>query len=119
MGEIERTNCTVKDQCRDFFNTLPFDQMQGQMVAELVFSAVFWLNAFHPLRHLLNNLSPRTILTGRSLDYKKHCKHEFGLYVQTNKATNNTMAPRTIGAISLWPTGNDQGRWYYLSISTG
>jgi len=29
------------------------------------------------------------------------------------------MAPRTIGAISLRPTGNEQGVQYFYSLSTG
>ena len=29
------------------------------------------------------------------------------------------MAPRTIGALALRPTGNEQGGWFYLSLSTG
>jgi hypothetical protein len=29
------------------------------------------------------------------------------------------MTPRTIGALALWPTGNVQGTWYFMSLSTG
>ena len=58
-------------------------------------------------------------MTGQTIDFLKHCKHEFGAYVQTHKATTNTMAPCTIGAIPLRPTGNEQGGWYYLSLNTG
>ena len=29
------------------------------------------------------------------------------------------MAPRTIAALALRPTGNKQGGWFYLSLSTG
>ena len=119
VGEIERTNRTVKERCRGVYNTLPFNKLPGRLVAELVSSTVFWLNALHPGVHLLNNLSPRTLVTGRTIDYKRHCKHEFGAYVQTHEATDNTMAPRTIGAIALRPTGNEQGGWFYLSLSTG
>ena len=106
VGEIERTNSTVKERCRGIFNTIPFKRMPGRMIAELFYAAVFWLNSFHPSKHLLNNLRPRTIMTGRTIDFKKHCKHEYGAYVQTHEATYNTMAPRTIGAIALRPTGN-------------
>eukprot|EP00957_Ditylum_brightwellii_P170117 12948728-Ditylum_brightwellii.AAC.1 len=72
IGEIERTNRTVKEWCRDIYNTIPFKRMPGRMIAEMVYAAVFWLNAFHPSKHLLNRLSPRTIMTGRTIDYKKH-----------------------------------------------
>ena len=63
IGEIKRTNRTVKELCQGIYNTLPFKQLPGQMIAEMVYAAVFWLNAFHPNRDLLHNLSPRLIMT--------------------------------------------------------
>ena len=119
VGEIERTNRTVKERCRGIFNTIPFKKLPARMIGELVFTTTFWLNAFHPSRHLLHKISPRTLLTGRTIDYNTHCKHEFGAYVQTHESTNNTMAPRTIAVLALRPTGNKQGGWFYLSLSTG
>jgi hypothetical protein len=29
------------------------------------------------------------------------------------------MTPHTIGALALWPMGNVQGTWYFMSLSTG
>jgi hypothetical protein len=29
------------------------------------------------------------------------------------------MTPRTIGALTLHPTGNAQGTWYFMSLSMG
>ena len=77
------------------------------------------LNGLHPAEDMLKNLSPRTIVIGRTIGFNKHCKHELGAYIQTHEATDNTMALRTIGALALRPTGNEQGGWFYLSISTG
>ena len=54
-------------------------------------------------------VSPRTIITGIRLEVKNHCKTEFGSYVQTHEAHDNSMAPRTICASTLCPTGNEQG----------
>jgi len=39
--------------------------------------------------------------------------------VQTHEDHNNSMAPRTTGAISLRPTGNFQGGYYFYSLNTG
>ena len=64
-------------------------------------------------------MSPQTIMTGQIIDYKKHCKFQFGQYVQTHEEHDNSMNPQTIGAITLHPTGNAQGSFYFLSISTG
>ena len=52
VGEIERTNHTVKEQCRGIFNTLPFDQMPGQMVAELTIQCGFMVKHIPSLASL-------------------------------------------------------------------
>ena len=54
VGEIEQTNRTIKERCRGIYNTLPFTKLPGRLVAEMVHSTVFWLNAFHPAEDLLH-----------------------------------------------------------------
>jgi hypothetical protein len=71
------------------------------------------------LAGISKELSPRTIITGGHLDYIKHCKCEFGEYVQVHEPHNNSMASCTVGALALRPTGNVQGSHYFLSLSTG
>ena len=56
---------------------------------------------------------------GKRITYDKHCKLEFGTYVQTHKKHNNSMDSRTSGAIALRPSGNEQGGHYFLSLHTG
>jgi hypothetical protein len=58
-------------------------------------------------------------MTGLRIDYHKHCQLEFGEYVQTHEHHNNSMEPRTIGAIALRPTGNIQGGHYFFNLLTG
>ena len=53
------------------------------------------------------------------MDYNKHCKYEFGQYVQVHDQHDNTMLPRTTGALALRPTGNAQGNFYFFSLTTG
>jgi hypothetical protein len=50
--------------------------------------------------------------SARKLDFSKHCKLEFGAYVQAHEDHDNTMATRTTGAIALRPTGNAQGGYF-------
>ena len=64
-------------------------------------------------------MSPRSIITGEDINYEQHCKLEFGEYVQTHEESDNSMASRTTGAISLRPTGNKQGGYFFFSLSTG
>ena len=39
--------------------------------------------------------------------------------MQTHKEHDNSMSPRTVGALALRPTGNAQGSFYFMSLSTG
>ena len=109
VGKIERQNRTVKERVRGIYNMLPFKKMPGQLITEMVYTAVFWLNTFYFARHTLSDLSPRTISTGLTVDFNKHCKQKFSTYVQTHEDTNNTMRMRTVKALALSPTSNEQG----------
>jgi len=46
-------------------------------------------------------LSSRIIDTGVTIFYDKHCRVSFGAYVQVHKPNNNSLMPRTSGAIAL------------------
>ena len=89
------------------------------MVIEMVQHAVFWLNAFPHTNGVSTTLSPRSIMTGRGVDHTKHCKYEFGQYVQVHDQHDNTMLPTTTGAITFQPTGNAQGNYYCLAKQQG
>jgi hypothetical protein len=119
VPEIERRIRTVKERTRCIYNTLPFNQMPPRIVIEMVYSSNFWLNSFPPEDGVSVELSPRAIIAGLEINYEKHCQIEFGSYVQTHEEHNNSMASRTTGAIALRPTGNEQGGYYFFSLSTG
>ena len=101
------------------YNTLPFSRMPDRLVIEMVYAGVFWLNSFPSTGGISETLSPREIVLRQTLDYNKHCKLEFGSYVQTHEQHNNSMATRTTGAIALRPTGNAQGGHDFMSLTTG
>jgi hypothetical protein len=71
------------------------------MIVEMVFLSVFWLNAFQHKHGILPTISPRTIVTGKHINYTIHCCTEFGQYVQTHEKHNSSMDTRTIGALAL------------------
>ena len=60
-------------------------------------------------------------MTGIKLDYSKHCRLPFGSYVQVHDEPSPTNSPtaRTVGAITLGPTGNLQGGYKFLNLRTG
>ena len=119
VGDIERYIRTVKERMRAIYNTLPFRKVPGRLVIEMAKTAVFWLNVFPPFGGASRDLSPRTILTGQKVDYKRHCRFQFGEYAQTHEEHDNSMNPRTVGALALRPVGNGQGSFYFLSVTTG
>jgi hypothetical protein len=119
VPEVERHIRTIKECARCVYNTMPFTKIPGRMIVELIYYSVFWLNSFPAKDGVSNTLSPRAIITGSNIDFHKHCKLEFGLYVQAHKEHDNTMAARTTGAIALRPTGNAQGGYFLYSLSTG
>jgi hypothetical protein len=117
--DIERCICTIKERTRCTYTMAPFEHFSPSMIIEMVFLAVFWLNGFpHPLG-ISQVLSPRTIVTGLTINYTKHCRIEYGQYVQTHEKHDNTMVTQTIGALALRPTGNQQGGYYFYSLMSG
>ena len=119
VGDIEGFIRTIKEWMRATYNTLSYRNMPPRLVIEMAQHAVFWLNAFPHANGIAGNRSPRAIITGVQLDYNRHCRHQFGEYVQTHEEHDNTMAPRTVGALALYPTGNTQGSFQFFSLSTG
>ena len=119
VGDIEQYIRTVKERMQAIYNTLPFHKIPAWLVIEMAKTAMFWLNAFPAAGEASQDLSPRTILTGQQVDYKRHCHFQFGEYTQTHEEHNNSMNPRTVGAIALRPVGNGQGSFYFMSITTG
>ena len=65
--------------------------------------------------------SPREIITGMKMDYKRDCRLEFGEYVEVHdKPTpTNGMKSCTGPCVALGPTGNIQGTYKFMDIKTG
>ena len=119
VRNIKRYIRMVKERMRAIYNTLPFQKIPARLIIEMAKTAVFWLNGFPAAGGASQDLRPRTILTGQQVDYKHHCRFQFGEYTQTHEEHNNSMNPRMVGAIALRPVGNSQGSFYFLSITTG
>ena len=103
---IERYIHTIKDRSRLVWSTLPFKKVPVRMIIDLVATSVFWFHVFPHHDSISTTMSPREILTGITLDYNHHCKHQYGDYVKTHDQHDNTMSLRTIFYIALRPTGN-------------
>jgi len=66
-----------------------------------------------------SSISLRGLITGQVIRFDQHCQLEFGMYMQVHESHNNSMLPRTSGALALWPSGNVQGGHYFFSLNTG
>ena len=120
VGEVERSIRTIKERVRADVHSMPFKRLPKMMVVELVRRAVLVLNQFPAQDGVSDTLSPLTIMTGKPSPDYHNMKVEFGTYVhvfEDNSPTNNNKS-RTTGAIALNPTGNVQGDYHFMSLTT-
>ena len=98
---------------------LPYRRLPKIMIVELVAMATRCLNGFPKEDGVSEHMSPLSIVTGRPrVDYNR-IPLEFGAYVQLLDRSVNTIRSRTIGAIALNPTGNENGAYRFMSLKTG
>ena len=111
VPEIKRRIRVVKERCRDTLHGLPFTQIPNILMMHIVFNFVNMLNYFPTKGGISNTLSPKTIISGETLYYKKYLCLQLGQYCHVHKedSPRNSLATRTIGAICLGPSGNLQG----------
>ena len=106
--EIKQLNHTLKEQVREIYNTLTFNNIPGRMIVDIAALVIFWINALPPSPYVGGNLIPRQIITGLTTDYTKHCRLQFDEYARVHKSHKNNMQEQTTGDIFLRPTGNAQ-----------
>ena len=80
VPEVEIHIQVIKEHMRAHRANLPFHSFTRLMTIELTKHVVVLLNAFLPKSGLSKTYSPRTIMTGKALDWKKSCKLHFGAY---------------------------------------
>ena len=121
VGEIERSNRTVKERARACVHGLPFRRIPKLVVVSVVADVVRCLNMLPAPTGVSPTLSPLSIVTGAPAPDYASMKLEFGSYVQLfdDADPTNTLRSRTFGAISLTPTGNLGGDYFFLSLASG
>jgi hypothetical protein len=110
----------VDEWSRAAQHSLPFQQIPKLLMIHIVLNAVKMLNFFSTKGGISNTLSPKTIMFGETLDYKKHLSLQVGQYCQVHEEDTlcNSPSPRTKGAISLGPSGNLQGGYKFMALNT-
>jgi hypothetical protein len=121
VPDIERRIRVVKERSRAARHSLPFNRIPKLLTVYIVFTAVKLLNHFPPKGGISDSISPKTIMTGETLDYKKHLNLQLGAYYQVHEddTPRNSQAARSQGAICLAPSGNLQGGYRFLNLTTG
>ena len=122
VGDVERSIRIVKEGTCCHVHRLPYERYTKLMVMGCVTKSIKGSNQLPSTNGLSKEISPSTMITGKlGPDYNQICKLNFGDYVQAyrrNGATNTNNA-RSVGAIALFPSGNDQNGWYFMSLATG
>jgi hypothetical protein len=118
---VERPICTTKERTKCLIQGLPFKRIPRAIIRAAIENANKSLNQFPTKKGVSDTLSPLTIMTGRPNPNHNDMKIEFGAYAQVYEdgGPTNTVRARTTGPIALTPTGNAQGGYYFLSLTTG
>ena len=119
VPEAERSIRRMKVTMRATAHGLPYCCVLKLMIIELVAMATRCLNGFPKDDGVSEHMSPHSIVAGQArMDYNK-IPLEFGSYIQLLDHSVNTICSRTIGAIALNPTGDENGTYCFMSLKTG
>ncbi len=117
---IEHRIRVVKERVQSVHYSLPFKSIPIRMLTHMIFFTVKMLNYFPVKGGISMQYSPKTIMSGHTLNYKQ-CSLPFGTYCQVHEEDGqcNSIAARTQGALSLGPSMNRQGSQLFFSLNTG
>jgi hypothetical protein len=120
IPEIKQRIRVVKERLCLSRHSLPFNRIPRLLTIHIVFIAVKLLNHFPPKGGISETVSPKTIMTGETLDYKKHLSLQLGHYCQVHEddTPRNSQLPRTQGAICFGLSGNLQGGFKFTNLTT-
>jgi hypothetical protein len=121
VPEIEQWIRVVKQRARALRHSLRFTKIPRIMIINLVLQVAKQLTFFPTKAGISETFSPRMLMLGEKLDYKKHLRLQFGEYCQVHEQDEprNSQASRTKGAICLGPCGNQQGGYRFMSLHSG
>ncbi len=122
VGEVEQSIQTVKEISHSTIQGLPYKRYPCLLMSSMIRWCVAWLNMLPTKNGVSEQLCPRTIMTGRpGVNYDVECRVEFDAYVQVHEENNPTITTKAqaTGAIAMHAVGNEQGLFYFMSLTTG
>jgi hypothetical protein len=121
VPEIEQRIQVVKERCWATRHILPYERIPKLMTIHIVLNVVKLLNFFPTKGGVSDTLIPKTIMSGETLDFKKHLSLKIGQYCQVHEedTPRNSQVARTKGALYLGPSGNLQGDFKFMALNSG
>jgi hypothetical protein len=116
---VKREIRVIKERVCAVRHSLPFSNIPAQMTMHMVFFVTKLLNLFPVKGGILDQYSPKAIMSGEIINYRQYCL-PFGLYCQVHEEDlpRNSMVPRMQGAIFLGPSTNCQGAQKFYTLTT-
>jgi hypothetical protein len=107
----------VKEKVWSIRQSVPFLTIPKIIMTHMVFYAVKLLNYFPAKGGISEIYGPKIIMSGKIIDFKKFSL-PFSTYCQVHEENmlRNSLADRTLGAISLGPSGNAQGGHKFFTL---
>jgi hypothetical protein len=120
VPKIKRRIRVVKERCRATRHSLPYERIPRLMTIHIVLNVVKLLNFFPTKGGVSDTLSPKNIMSGETLDFKKHLSLQIVQYCQVHEedTPRYSQVARTKGAISLGPSGNVQGGFKFMALNS-
>ena len=111
----------LKKRCQETQHGLPFQRISKLLTIHSVFHTVKLINLFPTKGGISDTLSPKTIMSGEILNYKKNLSLHIVQYCQVHEedAPINSQNSITKGNISLRPSGNLQGGFKFMALNIG
>jgi hypothetical protein len=121
VPDIEWRIWVVKERCQATRHSLPYERIPKLVTIHIVLNVVKLLNFFPTKGGVSDTLSPKSIISGETLDFKKHLSLQIDQYCQVHEedTPRNSQVARTKGVISLGPSGNLQGGFKFMALNSG
>ena len=121
VPEIKRRIRVVEERCRALRHGLPLQRIPKLPTTHIMFYTVKMLGFFPTKGGISDTLSPKTTMSGKTLDHKKHLAVAIGQCCQVHEEEHprDSQLPRTRGAICLGPSGNLQGGHKFMALNAG
>ena len=117
---MRRNNRTIKESFHIALYRTGYTTIPKVMIEDLAEICKEQLNMF-PAKHGVSSYySPEALVTGKILEYDRHCKYLYGEYIQAHNENlkQSSMTKCMIDAIYLWPNNNMQGGHILMNLNT-